>query len=178
MITYIKIDGFKSFQEFEMEFTPLTVIAGPNAAGKSNLFDALRLLSSLATTDKIQKAFREQRGDLLELFTKYDDSTIADRMSFIVEMLVDSSIKDAWGASANLKYTRLRYELILHRFTNNIGIEDIEVEYEKLDTIKHDTDRWLKIIPSSVTDRWRPKVVSGKRQTPYMKTIIDEERKG
>lgn len=70
MITYIKIDGFKSFQEFEMEFTPLTVIAGPNAAGKSNLFDALRLLSSLATTDKIQKAFREQRGDLLELFTK------------------------------------------------------------------------------------------------------------
>lgn len=175
MITYIKIDGFKSFQDFEMEFTPLTVIAGPNAAGKSNLFDALRLLSSLATTDKIQKAFREQRGDLLELFTKYDDSTIAERMSFIVEMLVNSSIKDAWGASANLRYTRLRYELTLHRFTNNIGIEDIEVEYEKLDTIKHDTDRWLKIIPSSATDRWRPKVVSGKRQTPYMKTIIDEE---
>lgn len=175
MITYIKINGFKSFQDFEMEFTPLTVIAGPNAAGKSNLFDALRLLSSLATTDKIQKAFREQRGDLLELFTKYDDSTIADRMSFFVEMLVDSSIKDAWGASADLKYTRLRYELTLRRFTNSIGLEDIEVEHEKLDTIKHDTDKWLKIIPAEVADRWRPKVVSGKRQTPYMMTIIDEE---
>ena len=36
MVTYIKINGFKSFQYFEMEFTPLTVIAGPNAAGESN----------------------------------------------------------------------------------------------------------------------------------------------
>ena len=25
MITYIKIDGFKSFQNFEMDFTPFTV---------------------------------------------------------------------------------------------------------------------------------------------------------
>ena len=73
MITYIKIDGFKSFQNFEMDFTPLTVIAGSNAAGKSNLFDALKLLSTLADTDKIQRAFRDQRGELLELFTQYDD---------------------------------------------------------------------------------------------------------
>ena len=57
MITYIKIDGFKSFHDFEMAFTPLTVIAGSNAAGKSNLFDAFRLLASLADADKIQKAF-------------------------------------------------------------------------------------------------------------------------
>ncbi|MEW5818300.1 MAG: AAA family ATPase, partial [Spirochaetota bacterium] len=39
MITHIKINGFKSFQNFEMSFTPLTVIAGVNASGKSNLFD-------------------------------------------------------------------------------------------------------------------------------------------
>ena len=64
MITYLKIDGFKSFQQFEMEFTPFTVIAGANAAGKSNLFDALKLLSDLADADKIQKAFRGQRGIL------------------------------------------------------------------------------------------------------------------
>ncbi len=44
MITYIKIDGFKSFKDFEMGFTPSTVVAGVNASGKSNLFDALKLL--------------------------------------------------------------------------------------------------------------------------------------
>ena len=47
MITYIKINGFKSFHNFEMEFTPFTVIAGANASGKSNLFDSLTLLSRL-----------------------------------------------------------------------------------------------------------------------------------
>ena len=59
MITYLKINGFKSFHNFEMEFTPLTIVAGTNAAGKSNLFDALNLLSRLAEVDKIHTAFRE-----------------------------------------------------------------------------------------------------------------------
>lgn len=170
MITYIKIDGFKSFQDFEMYFTPLTVIAGSNAAGKSNLFDALKLLSSLADTDKIQRAFREQRGDLMELFTKYDDHTYADTMSFIVEMLLNPKIKDTWGGEATLKYTRLRYELVLHRFINNIGMIDIEVAKENLTTIKHDTDKWIKLLPNDTVNIWRPKVYTGKRQQPYMFT--------
>ena len=54
MITYLKINGFKSFHNFEMEFTPLTIVAGTNAAGKSNLFDALNLLSRLAEVEYIQ----------------------------------------------------------------------------------------------------------------------------
>ena len=36
MITYIKIDGFKSFQNFEMDFTPLTVIAGSNLGRRTD----------------------------------------------------------------------------------------------------------------------------------------------
>ena len=47
MITYIKINGFKSFHNFEMEFAPFTVIAGANASGKSNLFDALRQMDKM-----------------------------------------------------------------------------------------------------------------------------------
>lgn len=172
MITYIKIDGFKSFQNFEMDFAPLTVIAGSNAAGKSNLFDALKLLSSLVDSDKIQKSFREQRGDLLELFTRYDDQTMADTMSFTVEMLVNPIITDTWGVTEKLKYTRLRYELKLQRFKNSTGLDDIKVIHEKLTTIKHDTDKWIKILPVDTALNWRPKVVAGKRQIPYMYTDV------
>lgn len=170
MITYIKIDGFKSFQNFEMDFTPLTVIAGSNAAGKSNLFDALKLLSALADTDKIQRAFREQRGELLELFTKYDDHSYEHEMSFIVDMLLNPTVTDTWGATEKLRYTRLRYELKLHRFTNSIGMEDIEVVYERLDTIKHKTDKWIKMLPPQTAEIWRPKVTEGRRQIPYIYT--------
>ncbi|MEL6134071.1 MAG: AAA family ATPase, partial [Bacteroidota bacterium] len=88
MITYISIDGFKSFSGFEMSFAPFTVIAGANASGKSNLFDALQLLSDLSHTD-LKNAFTKQRGEAIELFTQYGDREYAKEMSFIVEILVD-----------------------------------------------------------------------------------------
>jgi len=141
MITYIEINGFKSFHNFEMEFAPLTIIAGTNASGKSNLFDAFMLLSSLAETDNIKKAFREQRGEFLELFTQYEENNYAQEMNFSVEMLVNKNITDAWGNKKILKYTRLRYELSVRRFTNELGMEDIEVSHEHLVNLKHQDDK-------------------------------------
>ena len=93
MITKIKINGFKSFHNFEMSFTPFTIIAGTNASGKSNLFDALELLSKLAESDNIKKALQSQRGDFLELFSMYDRDIYADYMEFEVEMLVNQKVK-------------------------------------------------------------------------------------
>ncbi len=95
MITYIKVTGFKSFHEMEMEFSPFTLIAGVNASGKSNLFDALQLLGRLAVTDNIRSAFSEQRGEFLELFTQYGVNEYAKEMSFALEMLVPRTVKDA-----------------------------------------------------------------------------------
>ena len=73
MITCIQIDGFKSFRKFAMEFSPLTVIAGAKASGKSNLFNAIQLLSRVAEVD-LKTAFSEQRGEAVELFTQYADN--------------------------------------------------------------------------------------------------------
>ena len=106
MITYIKINGFKSFHDFEMKFTPLTVIAGVNASGKSNLFDALSLLSRLAETD-LKTAFSEQRGESSELFTSYGKGNYASEMEFIVGILVNRKVKDSWGQEAELDNVHL-----------------------------------------------------------------------
>jgi hypothetical protein len=38
---------------------------------RSNLFDALMLISRLAEVENIKKAFKEQRGEFGELFTKF-----------------------------------------------------------------------------------------------------------
>ncbi|HMO38914.1 MAG TPA: AAA family ATPase [Saprospiraceae bacterium] len=73
MITCIQIDEFKSFRKSAMEFSPLTVIAGANASGKSNLFDAIQLLSRVAEVD-LKTAFSEQPGEAVELFTQYADN--------------------------------------------------------------------------------------------------------
>ena len=72
MLTRIEIDGFKSFENFGMDVGPLTVILGPNASGKSNLFDAIRLLSRLADTD-LRTAVTDLRGEPHELFRRHPD---------------------------------------------------------------------------------------------------------
>ncbi|WP_396151335.1 AAA family ATPase [Flavobacterium sp.] len=172
MITYLKINGFKSFHNFEMEFTPFTVIAGANASGKSNLFDALTLLSRLADTDNLKRAFSEQRGEFIELFTQYGDDNYATEMQFVIEMLVNKNVKDAWGNEATLKYTRLRYELSIKRITNQSGIQDLAVSKENLFKLNHQEDKWVTtILPKKSLEFWRPKVGTGKRGIPYIESV-------
>lgn len=176
MITYLKINGFKSFHNFEMEFTPFTVIAGANASGKSNLFDALTLLSRLADTDNLKRVFNEQRGEFIELFTQYGDDNYASEMEFIVEMLVNKNVKDAWGNSSKLKYTRFRYELSIKRITNSSGIQDLTVSKENLFKLDHKKDIWVtNVIPKKALEYWRPKVGTGKRGIPYIETVIEND---
>jgi AAA15 family ATPase/GTPase len=47
MLTRIRLQGFKSFEDAEVRFGPFTCIAGPKGVGKSNLFDAIQFLRDL-----------------------------------------------------------------------------------------------------------------------------------
>ncbi len=168
MITAIKINGFKSFQNFEMTFTPLTVVAGANASGKSNLFDALQLLSHLAEKD-LKTAFSEQRGNPGELFTHYDEDSYAEEMDFTVEMLVNRKVRDNWGGEAELNNTRLRYRLIIERKASALGIDDLAVKYEHLEKIKSQDDKWAKhILPKEAKTLWKT-IRAGGSPKPFIK---------
>ena len=170
MITKIEIDGFKSFSNFEMTFTPLTIVAGTNASGKSNLFDALHLLQKLTESD-LRTAFSGERGEPIELFSQYSEKNYAHLISINVEMLIDKHIKDNWGSEATLKYTRLRYELKIERKQNSQGLDELHVVHEELRNIKHNDDDWVRdFIPSNNKYTWRPKVSSGRRGKPYIHT--------
>jgi len=173
MITKIKIDGFKSFSDFEMEFSPLTVIAGTNASGKSNLFDALNLLSNLSKTD-LRTAFanKQLRGEVSELFTKYTDDISATEMRFVVEMLVPRKIRDNWGGIADVKTPRMRYELVIGKRQNDQGFEELTVVHEQLARIATDKDSWAKKYLKKRTDIWRSSI-SGGSGKPYIYTEME-----
>ena len=173
MITKIEISGFKTFDKFAMEFAPLTIIAGANASGKSNLFDAMQLLGRLVDMD-LKTAFSEQRGNASELFTQYESGESNDEMHFAVELLLDKTIKDKFGGTANLKYTRLRYEIIIKQIINSRGVQDLIVVSESLNPIRHEEDSWISVyIQRKVVEKWRPKVLSGRRGVAYIDTIND-----
>jgi AAA15 family ATPase/GTPase len=70
MLRRIQIRGYKSLDDVEVSLSQLVVLFGPNAAGKSNLLDALQLLSKLGTSRTVKEAFDPPyRGKPLESFT-------------------------------------------------------------------------------------------------------------
>ena len=70
MLKRIKIQGYKSLVDLELDLEPLSVLVGPNASGKSNFLDALQLLSHIATNRTLKEAFDPPyRGHALESFT-------------------------------------------------------------------------------------------------------------
>lgn len=135
MITRLEINGFKTFEDFAIDLAPFTAIVGPNASGKSNLFDAIELLAELATED-VRSAMTKLRGEPLELFRQTPFGS-AQVMTLAVEVLLPISGIDQFGTSYNLKTQRLRYEVSLQGEADSYGnIEKVIVVHEKCERIK------------------------------------------
>lgn len=111
MLTRIEIDGFKTFEKFKLDLQPFTAIVGPNASGKSNLFDAMRLLAALADHD-IHSAMQGLRGEPEEFF-RQTSAGPSDSIGLAVEVFLDSEGTDDFGRSYKVPAQRLRYELTL-----------------------------------------------------------------
>jgi len=158
MLTQIEIDGFKTFNDFQVELAPFQVIVGPNGSGKSNLFDALLLLSHLADND-LSTAFQGLRGDAGELFTTLPGGKSVERIRIAVEMLVDRKVRDDLGKEEKLKYTRLRYELEITQGTDIPGLERLYVRHELLQAIPPDKDRWCEKYNLSSQNGWLPESI-------------------
>lgn len=117
MLTRLKINGFKNLVDVDVRFGPFTCIAGPNAAGKSNLFDAIRFLSSLATKTLMESALsvrneEARNADIRSLFHRVQGKSV-DRMSFEAEMIVPSEAVDDLGQTGKATANFLRYILEL-----------------------------------------------------------------
>jgi len=69
MLTRFRVQGFKSLADVELDLPRMLVLFGPNAAGKSNLLEALQCLSRLVTERTIQDALEPpMRGYPAEAF--------------------------------------------------------------------------------------------------------------
>lgn len=62
MITNLRLQNWKSYSDAQLFIDPITIIIGTNASGKSNIFDALKLLSSLSSPADIIDVVNEIRG--------------------------------------------------------------------------------------------------------------------
>ena len=111
MLKRIKIQGYKSLVDLELNLKPLSVLVGPNASGKSNLLDALQLLSRITTSQTLENAFEPPyRGHPLESFTFGDEGIKSllekEIVSFSIEVDVQLSTAVIEGVNQRIQEIR------------------------------------------------------------------------
>lgn len=174
MITRLEIDGFKTFRDLAIDLAPLQAIVGAGGTGKSNLFDALRLLAHLAEGD-LRAAFQEVRGEPSEIFSLLPDGSTARRIRIAAEMLVEPQVRDDWGAQADVKYTRMRYEIEIARQSDERRPDRFRVIHEALLPIQRSLDPWARRHIGRGRDLWLPTLRTG-RTVPFISTEAAGER--
>ncbi len=140
MLTRLEVDGFKNLLGFKAEFGPFTCIAGANAVGKSNLFDAIEFLSLLAE-HKLNEAASKIRavpgssGTGRELFWT-NGVERAETMSFAVEMIVAGIVFDELnGQPVEPSGRLLRYEVELGYENGPVRLPRLTVIRERLEVL-------------------------------------------
>lgn len=118
MLTRFEVNGFKNLFDVAVEFGPYTCIAGPNALGKSNLFDAIEFLSLAMDFPFIEAAQQirsagSRMGDPRTLFWVDGTADAPPSMTLAAEMIVPEIVYDDFGQEAVATSTFLRYELNL-----------------------------------------------------------------
>ena len=151
MILRFRIKGFRSFASAEIPLKALSIVFGPNASGKSNTFEAMRLLQAMAAHPTLSDAITGQSGTALEafrlpesgLYSLLAQKTISLTLEADVQLsshtisFVESMVRDAGTESSRRKVTEkfLSYSITVE-FETASG--HLEVKDECLRAIRRD----------------------------------------
>jgi predicted ATPase len=178
MLTRLKVSGFKNLVDVNVRFGPFTCVAGVNAVGKSNLFDAIRFLSALADQPLIDAALsvRDEVGktaDLRSLFHCVGDEYDSE-MSFEAEMIVPRKGVDDLGQKAIASTTFLRYAVTLaYRQDSEVhSLGRLELVKEELAYIKKGDA--AKQLLFGHKRAWRDSAIVGARFGSFFISTEDE----
>lgn len=172
MLTRLRVTGFKNLKDVDVRFGPFTCIAGGNAVGKSNLFDAIMFLSALADTPVMESAMsvRDKSGRSTDIRTLFHATSggHARRMSFDVEMIIPQGGVDDLGQRAEASTTFLEYSLAIELREGDHGRPSLQVAEERLDYVTMREARKRLLFKSS--SKWQKTVLRGKKTSPFIST--------
>jgi len=176
VLTRLEVHGFKNLRDVAVEFGPFTCIAGPNAAGKSNVFDAIQFLAELAdrplmeAAESVRGTRSERSADPRDLF--WDQGPGERAMKFAAEMIVPDEIEDDFGQRAKPTTTFLRYEVEIG-YEPPAGLERVGRLVLLGEWLTHITqsDAWQHVRFPHAAGKFRRKIVTGRRSaSAYIST--------
>lgn len=174
MLTRLRVEGFKNLAEVEVGLGPFTCIAGRNAVGKSNLFDAIHFLHLLTQFPIMDAAQRLREADAPKgrspyprsLFTTVGDYRVPE-MRFTADLLLDRRVEDDFGIGAEAAISSVRYEVAL-RLNEEERPERLELVHESLKPIPQKEARRSLGFPAK--KEFKDSVIRGARSRPFIST--------
>jgi predicted ATPase len=179
MLTRLKISGFKNLKSVDLRFGFFTCIAGQNGVGKSNLFDAIKFLSDLASMPianaaGLVRGLNSKTTSFASLFSAIENGGAGAEMEFLVEAVVPSTVVDDYSQAVDVTSTCLEYKL---------GLRLIKGDSKKGmgDRIEITSEHLKPRTKSAVSTDWKfadkelaLKHVRGKRTNPFIETKEDQ----
>jgi len=175
MLTRLHVRGFKNLLDVEVYFGPFTCVAGLNAVGKSNLFDAVRLLH-LLTQHPIMEAvqlLRESKGRSPEpksLFTAFGRFR-SPEFRLTADLLLQREVQDDFGVEATAAISSVRYE-VGFRLNEDEKPERLELVTESLVPLPITTAQRDLRFPAK--REFKNSAIAGRRVGDFISTIRGE----
>lgn len=173
MLTRLRVSGFKNLNDVDVRFGPFTCIAGLNGAGKSNLFDAILLLSALADHSLMEAVTSVRREvsstNATRIFTRHGLKR-AETIELAAEMIVPPSVRDTLDQEAPATITSLIYKV-------RIGLDNdaerrsplLRLLHEEL-TYQTKTEAREALPFANGHKDWLESVLHGRRTTKFIST--------
>lgn len=180
MLTRLEVNGFKNLLGLTVDFGPFTCVAGENAAGKSNLFDAIEFLALLAdrslmdAAQQVRSTVEHRAGDPRDLFWRRHGG--GQTIHLAAEMIVPSEVEDDFGQPARASITFLRYEVEIG-YDEPVGPRKLGRLLLMSESLRHinigDAPKKLRF-PHAARD-WREHVIVGRRSgTDFISTTVEK----
>jgi len=149
------VKNFKSIKDVDIEFSPLTILVGANATGKSNLINVLRFISHIAKHG-IDNAISLQ-GGISNLANTCLEKGTATEISFTVDFLNEVKFGlNRFDENIVLRVKEIEYSFAFKADLENFGylIErdtfELKIECFKLDTDLNEEEKHLKLIATRI----------------------------
>lgn len=137
-IKKLSVKNFKSIDEVTIEFTPLTMLVGANASGKSNVINVFRFISDILT-EGIDNAIALQGGVPYLSNVNLPKSTPIE-VSFVLDFPSENWIRKSYSRNIALAVEELHYKFAIQPTSKGNGYhilyDYLEIQFASLNGIR------------------------------------------
>jgi len=194
MLTRLRVQNFKNLRDVEVYFGPLTVIAGPNGVGKSNLLDAIQFLGNTAAMPLAQAALQvrgkhQPNSDIRKLFFNSANGH-PENIEFEADFQVQEHGEDDFGQLATAGHTSLSYSFEISLSRDPLSSTPLNIVSESMfgilpdgtrteyfsvlnsDTLRILNEELKQVFTLPIPDRFRSHATLSRSDLPAHPTLV------